>query len=666
MNETSNLSIYTLLTTNTLSSEQELKARYLEFKNLENYPLNLKKNTITGFYKKFLLALDKKEIDLSSFENFAIKVINPSEQLNSHLERFIESFHHQNFYELITNLLTECHNFSSIYLILYFLYFVKYNDYPKRLKSIIKFFTQVIYFSNHALFLIKDEKEYPRLYHQAYYSFKSQKNFFDFFLEYPNEYIPSLYYNLMNDIEPQQKSSKNKSSSLDMEKFSFLFEESLDNLSSLTQTNKYIKNFDEFFNSKNDIIPYIDVLGDIIKQKSLDQENVVELILILFSRCQNYNTLKFSIVFFNFLNPNKMHKNLFKSIEYLAKYSTLTKYCCIALSNYDDKQSILRRIFKKNSSYVKKETLSFFDLSLRENILLIMKHLYNVPISDSFIVVFLNSANIFYLIDNGLQEQKEIDLLANFFIKCLTSLNEEINQNKNLALYVKELYLHYHDKITPIHFLNIAALRNYTKCKTPLEKDIISLINKNIIYEDDLTYIDEQLEKSRFDIDEICLMMEYYNYFPKEKLKNLFFENYRDYFPFILYFNYEEDHITIDEIMRFLDKKYILDKKYLIRNDKIADKDLVKSIDDSFFLMIIADLLSYSYHYYPHLYEIGLSYYDPNIRKIFYKDILALYQNNFSNEYLLNIILNNINLEKNNEILKLVDTFFKTNKKPIN
>lgn len=666
MNNLAILSIYTLLTTNTAQANEELKLRYQKYKELESCPLIIKNSTIDMFYKKFLIALNTKELNIAEFENFAEKITNPSEQLSSYLKDLIDHFQQQSFYELITELLTQCHNFSSIYLIMYFLYFTEFKEYPKKLKSIIRFFSQVIYFSNHALFLIKDEKDYPRLYHQAYYSFKNQRNFFDFFLEYPNENIPSLYFNLMNDIKPQIKEPQKKPSSTNIEKFVSLIENSLINLSSFSQTNKYIKDFDNFFISQNDVIPYVDVLGDVINQKKLSQENIVELVLLLFTRCQTYGTLKFSLVFFNFLNPSKAQKNLIKSIEYLAKYPELTKYCCIGLTNNDKNQIILRRIFKKNSFNVRQETLTFFDLTINENILLIMKHLSALPINDSYIVHFLNSANISSLIDNSSLTQKEIDLLSIFLVKCLLSLNEEIMKNKNLSLYIKEFYLHYHQQITRIHLFNIAVLKTFANRNTPLDKEIFALINKNIIYEDDLTYIDEQLENSKFDIDEICLMMEYYDYFPKDKLKNLFFQDYKNYFPFILYFDYEEDHVSIDEIMHFLDKKYVIDKKYLIRNERLPEKDLAKSIDDSFFLMIIADLLSYSYQYYPHLYEMGLSYYDPNIRKLFYKNILSIYQNNFANENILNTIINNINLEKNKDILKQVDNFFKANQKPIN
>ena len=80
-------------------------------------------------------------------------------------------------------------------------------------------------------------------------------------------------------------------------------------------------------------------------QRLIDKLNLSKLILILFSRTNNFNTLKFAITFSRQFKINKFFNRLFKDIESLALNSYLTAFCFIALSNHNNSNAIYRKTF---------------------------------------------------------------------------------------------------------------------------------------------------------------------------------------------------------------------------------------------------------------------------------------------------------------------------------
>ena len=83
------------------------------------------------------------------------------------------------------------------------------------------------------------------------------------------------------------------------------------------------------------------------------------------------------------------------------------------------------------------------------------------------------------------------------------------------------------------------------------------------------------------------------------------------------------------------------------------------------FLNIMADLLYLSNKYFKNLYNLGLSCYEPNIRFKYFRNIINVYNSEFSNENILEVINKFYQLETDENILLFLDDCL-NNRKIIN
>lgn len=171
-----------------------------------------------------------------------------------------------------------------------------------------------------------------------------QNNLVDFYLDYPDETDTSLYYALIHNKNVNLPQIKNEDE-FDQETFLNLIKKYTTSLDDFNTEKNCIIDFDKFFKNKPNIIMYLNLLVDM--ELDIDKLNLSKLILILFSRTNNFNTLKFAITFSRQFKINKFFNRLFKDIESLALNSYLTASCFIALSNHNNSNAIYRKIAKK-------------------------------------------------------------------------------------------------------------------------------------------------------------------------------------------------------------------------------------------------------------------------------------------------------------------------------
>ena len=103
-------------------------------------------------------------------------------------------------------------------------------------------------------------------------------------------------------------------------------------------------------------------------------------------------------------------------------------------------------------------------------------------------------------------------------------------------------------------------------------------------------------------------------------------------------------------------------KYYIFKNPDIYDFSLKNNL---LFLNIMADLLYLSNKYFKNLYNLGLSCYEPNIRFKYFRNIINVYNSEFSNENILEVINKFYQIETDENILLFLDDCL-NNRKIIN
>lgn len=668
MNNLQDYSIFSLLKDlDNTNSQKELEKRYNDYSLLENCNQVFKESSVRVFLNKFFKMVNDKNINVEFFENYSEKIIFPFSILDSFQDRMSDIVSQTNFIESLIELFKKCHTFSSIYLTFYFAYFISKERINAELKNLMMIFAKSIFFSYHAIYLLRYEKNYPQLHHETYYKFKSKnKSLVNFYREFPDRFDSSLYYDLLNNnYYPEQKNSFRDFCLEEQEKFIKILSKyaNAKDFESYNTTINCIKEFDDFFNEQNNCVTYVDLLFDELQSNDDSQTRYVEIILLLLTRSKSYSTIKFAISLIHFFTfSNEYKKELFDDLENLARYKELTRYCCFSLKIADNSQVIFRRMFRKYAPSIKLELLEFLDLSDKKNFFLAIEKTSKIAPRINSLVYLLTNSNISKIVNSSLT-QKEIDLISAFLSRCLIYNSKKIIPEFNdFPFVIKDFYNNYYDKITNIHLLNIAILEYYVSPSNTIEKEIVNFINNKIVYEDELTYIDECLAKKDFNIDEISIMMNYYHYYSSQTIKQLIFENYHKFFPLVLNLDIENDENDIDEILNFMEQNFIINKKYL----SIENSDLYKekNCQECYFLILILDLLSVTFCYVPKIFSYGLTIFDSKIRFAYYNHLIGLYSLTRDNN-VFDMIEYYSKSETNEKILKIINGFFLENKKLI-
>ena len=537
------------------------------------------------------------------------------------------------FIDLLFKILKEGINLATIYLALYFLYFVDFKNISPQNKKILITYSYHYYTYSHVLFILRNDKHYSKYHYNAYYKNNEKINLVDFYLDYPDEIDCSLYYNLIHNKKVNIPQINNEDD-FDQDTFIDLINKYIDKLDNFDNEKNCIIDFDNFFKNKPNIILYLNILVELDDQ--INKLNLSKLILILFSRSNNYNTLKFAITFSRQFKINKYFKRLFNDIESLALNPYLTNSCFIALSNHTNSNTIYRKIAKKLNIDTVRNVLLFLDPSDKQNIHFILNKINPLSFSENYVDYLVENCNLFNLINTcSIKDLNHfVDLIIRYYM-----FNED-NTIENLDKIISIIYNDNYNNIKNIHFLTTTLLKTFSQRNDSISKKVTNIINSKTNYDDEITYIDNCLSSGNFDIEEMLAMMTYYEYTPLDLLKYYIFKNPDLYFTFIPFFYNKADN----SIMEILD----------MYEDLCVNKDFPLN-DNPLFLTVIADLLYLSNKYFKNLYNLGLSFYDSKIRFKFFRSIINIYNIEFSNEIILEVINKFYEKETDENILNYLD-----------
>lgn len=637
-NNFENISFFNLLKKkNSIDKEMEITDRCY------HYELQLKKDSkknIESPLKRLINRyISNDEFNLKEIEN----LIDDSNLTFSYLDASNFPINDIKFIDFLFLLLKEGLNLATIYLALYFLYFVNYKNISTQNKKILITYSYDYYTYSHALFILRNDKNYAEIHHKSYYKNNIQNNLVDFYLDYPDETDTSLYFALIHNKNVNLPQIKNEDE-FDQEAFLNLIKKYTTSLDDFNTEKNCIIDFDNFFKNKPNIIMYLNLLLDM--ELDIDKLNLSKLILILFSRTNNFNTLKFAITFSRQFKINKFFNRLFKDIESLALNPYLTASCFIALSNHNNSNAIYRKIAKKLNQEQFKNILLFFDPSDKQNIHLILNRIEPLSYSENYVDYLIENCNIYNLISAC--SNKELNHLVDLIIRYYL-FNEE-NTIENLDKIISIIYNERFDFVKHIHFLTTTLLKTFSQRNDSISKKIIDIINSKTNYDDEITYIDNCLSNGTFETEEILAMLTYYEYNPLDLLKYYIFKNPDIYFVFIPYFYNKADNSIMDILDMYED---LCDNKdFSLKNNLL-------------FLNIMADLLYLSNKYFKNLYNLGLTCFEPNIRFKYFRNIINIYNSEFSNENILEVINKFYQIETDENILLFLDDCL-NNRKIIN
>lgn len=657
-----NLSIFSLIRiSNDEKAKNELLKRFNLYKN-NSFEISLK------LAKEFIDKLEnivyqKEEFELSNLEELSQYFsINDAEKYK---ERLIALVHNENYIDFASYCLKESMTFCFTYLILILCGYLTYNKKKKEFNQILKYYTTSIFFSYIALNLLKDSIDYPYLYHESYYTFNKDKDLIDFYLDYPNNDIPSLIYKLLKDPSIEiahhtlaKKSFDNSSKS----RFINLIKKHNNTLQTHKEIKSLIRDFDNFFTNEYDIMTAVNIFKDEAKDDLDSYPNIIEFIFTLFTRCNNYHTLAFSICCLDFIVYRKDFRRLYKTLESLAHFEALTPYCLFALQKLPNFQPILRRLLKCDSIYIKLPILDYLDIKDDSNFKILIdniehQHFYNIYLDNILTYCDFNEK-----LTNENLTIEEINRISkficyyNFYSQSLNILNYT-NIHSLLITFINNHY----ERIINKHFFNVSILDMFDDNNDKKSKELCSLILKNINYEDELNYIDEQFENKNINLEEIAVLLSYYKYDKDEEILNLLNEDINKYTNLISSLNDERNIIKALEI---LDKKFIIPKTHLIINKFPIDYSTNKTSNESISLFFIYSALNKIPLYYHNLYKYGINYFEENIRYLFYENLQTILEVAPIDEEMINnleINYQNETNKKNKETLEKIIQFKKIN-----
>lgn len=634
------------------SAEKELIRRYKEYENTPS--LITKSSTINHFFKTLTNHINtKKLISIKIMEYFSSKiVISAFEEYEDKLFLLAKN---DFFIEIICHILKESISFSCTYFSIFLANFIHYNIKNIEFNEIIKTYCSSIFFSYISLNILSKSEEYPLLHHNSYYTFtKKNERTLNFYLDFPNEFDSSIYYKLLNSY-PVKNSHLvlkiNLISNEEINVFISLLRKHNNSLTTYKQIKDFINDFDNFFLKNTDIITLINVFKDEVL-KNTDQYNyIVDFILTLLTRCQNLVTLNFAITCLDFLIYSKSFSRLYKDLEFLAQYESLTASCLTALQKTKNFQAIIRRLFKIDSSYIKFPIMNIIDLSNKLNFRLVIQSIDHPIIQNVFLDKILSNCQLDKLLMSTNLTKKEINELAIFIsYYCYYCSNNKLVNYPNIDALIYDFYSNYYNQINISHFFNTALLSlfdtNSKYTKTP------NLILANIIYEDELTYIEEQLNNKNFCIEEISLMIEYFNYNQYDRIIELIEENPSKYFKLL---SCIDNKLVLEQCLTSIDKKIFIKDNHLSIDKMPLDYSSKETFIEENYLGLLCNLIGEFPICYPNIYKVGINYFQKDVRYCYYENLLNLLSLNALDYDILKEIENNSYIETDEDILSTIN-----------
>lgn len=640
------------------AANDELLRRFNNYKNLDQKN-NSSCDEFISMIEKHIY--DNASIELKNLEELSRYIT--IDDFENYEERIIAIANNKIFIDFMTYCLKESMTYHFTYILLLLCNFTNFNKKNNEFNQVIKFFTTSIFFCYVALNVFKGSDEYPSLHHNVHYLFSNKSDeSLNFYLDYPNEEDNSLYFDLTHNKIKQSyhltltsKDIKNE----ERARFIHLLQKHNNELLTYKQVKSFIRDFDNFFSEGYNVMTAVQIFKDTVSDNLDTYKFIIEFIMTLFARCKNFHSLAFSLCCIDFIVYKKEFHRLYKDIESFAHLESLTPFCLIALQKLPNFQAILRRLFKLDSIYIKLPILNFININEEANFKLIVDNLDHPLLFNGFYENIVSYSDLDKKLINPNLTTKEVNRIATFisYYSSDSSTNGLINYPNILDL-LSSFYKNYYHQIHNKHFFNVALLNLFDDEKS---KTISSLVFNNIIYEDEITYIDEQLTMDDFNISEIKLMMEYFDYHNDEFIMILISKNPSKYLRLITCLS---DELVINRCLRLLDASFCTDSSHLDITSIPDDYTKKHSTYEAANMCILSESLSLVPVLYSNLYKIGINYFEEEIRFLFYSNILALKEFiSIDDDIIENLEINyqNEKSKKNKNILSKILDFKKIN-----
>ena len=190
-----------------------------------------------------------------------------------------------------------------------------------------------------------------------------------------------------------------------------------------------------------------------------------------------------------------------------------------------------------------------------------------------------------------------------------------------------------------------------------------------VVYEDEISYIDEQLLSKNVNVSEIGAMMDYYRYCPQEKIGNLFVKDPEKYIRFLVTLaSHSDGDVILNDCLEILDRLIKIPPERLgIRKKGDSLEQDLDAIAESLEMISIGEILQVNHRYFPNLYKFGINYYAAPVRQCFYVSLVELSKKGkFCDTRLFDLMQKNYTLEENSEILEMMRTILGVQKTEVN
>lgn len=664
------LSVFSLIriSNGDVGAKKELKKRYDVYKQRESSLTSEDIDPIA--YSKVLELIDG---GVSNLNNFKESIENLDNESSFSILQFLKKITDKDIEKIVLNDfmkdylcygLLNAKSFTTVYIFLYFANYVDYSKENIKLNEILKVYSQNVYFSLHALSLLKQDDDYPRLKHNFYYK-NVEHNLnkgFDFYLEYPDVETPSLYFYLRKYVDDQEKAEKflivYDEDNFDKSSLKSLIEKYLIKLEDFDVVLNLIQEFDEYFIKNGNVKEAVRLFFEIAEKLNREKSSYAcELILTLYTRCYYVKTLQFAISLTRAFKYRRCLKKFYNSLRDLGTYEVLFNYCYYAIELHPYVQPILYWIGEFSNNYVKGMVVEHLDLSIRRNYCFVRDEVVMV-----FPLTIIRKINIFDLMKKQKLNYKDVSFINNlvygvFFLCNYDEVSKVLNLDELFETYFNEFLLR-----TDIdnHFIKVFLLN---ACDDPANEHIVfkdkikKIIMSRLIYEDEVTYLDDIIRRKIKNPEEVSRMLEYYNYYPEKEVIKCFMES-----PFLrtsLLFNIKQ-HSSLEKFCKCI---FELNDNMIVPRDFLGVKeannhDELDSVTLRYVLIMeeIVAVLSNILYLFPRIYRIGIQFFFLDVRKEFYKNLVKINEKNpIDDQKLLSIVENNYSLEKDKDILACME-----------
>lgn len=576
--------------------------------------------------------------------------------------------------------LKESKRFSSVYLSLFMAGLVSYNEENREFNEVCRVFALCMYFNYHALMPFVGSPEFSRLHHEVHYRFSTQeiRNDVTFYLDFLDENETSLAADAFHNRKIQTKilyRKKNLTENKKAELLNILRLYCKDPLVDYDIIADCIRHLERFFSDVDDIQGCIETFMKDFAFHTDGYSYGLQFIMTVFSRTKDLKTFAFSIGSLRLLNYQDENKKLYELLEKLLHCPDLIPYALYALEMHPDFQTICYRAASSSrDDMVQSQLLMGLDLGIRKNYRLLMKRYPETLMKSLFSGVLLQKIDTLEKVSNSKLPIAEAEFIRSLMINAsIYSENTGLADHPKIVEIVEAYYKNFvHTKKVNAHYLNVVLLnycdRNEEKYEETVKK-IREIVMNEVVYEDEISYIDEQLLSKNVNVSEIGAMMDYYRYCPQEKIGNLFVKDPEKYIRFLVTLaSHSDGDAILNDCLEILDRLIKIPPERLgIRKKGDSLEQDLDAIAESLEMISIGEILQVNHRYFPNLYKFGINYYAAPVRQCFYVSLVELSKKGkFCDTRLFDLMQKNYTLEENSEILEMMRTILGVQKTEVN